>query len=464
MLTSAIQRSHQTKNEGLHQKYKERHPVVKSKVKKTIRYKIKDVELIANDKAIMSNSLLLKYINKILRAEGKKKQIEHYIWLIDAIPGYEVEYDFSDIKTIDGVKQVNLLLQITKIRAEITFDTSNHGAKEIGRHQFVANGQIFSPFGWNDSYSLSINTSNKLESLLMVTGNYEKHLNSYGTKLSFLASFLEDDAFRFRGLIDTKSDTSSVFKGAIEQPLFLSSTGGLSVGIGLERREVDNYSINATKISAYDYVKGNIFMVGRQVDFFKGENELTSSFYHTVNRVNLDILAPGERKFDRNFSYFTLDYYRNQPLSHFSNNKFFRNINFLTHITATYSNDLLPVEDQFFIGGANAGKGYEAGYISTDKGVMFYNELRYDWKVKNKLINVMQPYAFYETSYFSRPFLNIDKNSLPSIGGGLRILLFYNIIMDLEVASPLKKNVVVNDIHRKNSTRFNFLIFKKLEF
>lgn len=462
-----INRQHQAKKEGLHQKYKERHHADLYMEHKPTK-RVRDIDLVTDDSSVANNSLLRCYMKKILEAKGDEKTIEKYIWLIKDLPGYDVEYDFRPFRGSYNREDVELILKIHRTKAKLSLETSNYGVDEIGRYQFVGTGQVLNPFGWNDSYVLSLGTSNRPSSLFLVTGGYNKKLGTYyGTEFSLLGSYLQDDAFREQGFTNTKDSKANYFRGEVTQPIIATNRNGLDVGLGIDHREVDNFGATGSKISAYDYETGFIFVKGRHRDFLKAENTIAVHYYNTLDNTNIDVLDPAERSFDRSFGFWTVDYYRHQPMSAFfanNKNKFIENLSCMVHILGHYSSDSLPIENQFYVGGSHQGKGFRPGLISSDKGIILYKEIRYNHEMHNKFLKRVQPYIFQEGAYISKPRDTINKRQFYSAGAGVRLGLVYDIFADLEVAAPFKKDIIVAGVKRDNPVRFNALLFKEVSF
>lgn len=431
--------------------------------RKAVGYKINNVDLIVDDKSIEQNSLVQKYLQKILDAKSDK-EVERYVWLLYDIPGYNVEYDFIKVKGHGSNKRADVAIKITRDRVKLALDANNHGVVDTGKYQFSATGELLNPFGFNDKLSVSSGISDKSDTMFVVTGAYTKKLNSYGTGIGLIASYLEDNPDLGRKISQNKDNSSKLFKAELMQPLVLNNKNALEVMLSVEKNDIKNFSQGAQSIE-YDYLKGMIGLSGRHTDFLNAENNLSLNYYHTLDDADITLFSAGSNLgFDKEFGYFQMNYHRDQPFSVSKHDKFLSNLSMLLHLQALRSSDQLPAENQFFVGGTSNGKGYRTGLISADKGFSFYTEFRYSHELKSKFLKTIQPYAFIEGAYISKPEFTVSKKDFYSAGGGFRFRFMYDFAADVEVAHPFTKDVTVDGVKRENPTKVNFLVFKEFKF
>ncbi len=102
----------------------------------------------------------------------------------------------------------------------------------------------------------------------------------------------------------------------------------------------------------------------------------------------------------------------------------------------------LPSSEEFSIGGARYGRGYNAGEITGEDGVAVSAELEYDLDLAIPLIIRLRPYGFYD---FAKAWDHSSSSStgsaisLASAGFGLRVVLAHGATMRLEYARPLTR-------------------------
>jgi hemolysin activation/secretion protein len=101
------------------------------------------------------------------------------------------------------------------------------------------------------------------------------------------------------------------------------------------------------------------------------------------------------------------------------------------------SRPLLAAEE-FGVGGANIGRGYDYYERSGDQGISGVGELRYNLPVPhNDLVRSAQLYGFADAGMTDNLGITDDRNTLYSAGGGVRLGLFKNADALIEAAVPL---------------------------
>jgi hemolysin activation/secretion protein len=98
----------------------------------------------------------------------------------------------------------------------------------------------------------------------------------------------------------------------------------------------------------------------------------------------------------------------------------------------------LYLSQQFYLGGAAFGRGYDAAQTSGDNGMAGTLELRFDQRLNFRYLKGYQLYSFVDSGVaWNDGFRYTDGISLISVGGGVRFFLANNTQADLAVAAPL---------------------------
>ncbi|NRA73668.1 MAG: ShlB/FhaC/HecB family hemolysin secretion/activation protein [Rickettsiales bacterium] len=303
------------------------------------------------DKKVLNNQLVITLINKIKKQNPiKTKDFEKYVALINDIPGYKVEYDLELLPEISGNKVANLIMTIETKRGTADVSVDNKGTADIGKYQFDFTGKVFNLIA-NDSLTLNLGTTNKPKQSKMVTGSYSKQLNSYGTSATAIAAYLGYDPYDTSSSKDSKSN---IFKGQINQYLLLRKRHTIKLEIGAEHRDVKRYS-ESNKLSDYKYVTGSIGGEIKITDPLGAENLFFPFFNWTLNNTSE---STQDRDFDKDFNYFIVNWYREQPLP--------RNFSLFLKASYQYTNKLLPSEHLYSIGTDHTARGYKIGIVSAD--------------------------------------------------------------------------------------------------
>lgn len=108
----------------------------------------------------------------------------------------------------------------------------------------------------------------------------------------------------------------------------------------------------------------------------------------------------------------------------------------------------LLISEQFALGGATFGRGYDPAEIAGDDALAGSVELRYGRLLTNLIVRSYQLYGFYDIGRI----WNIDpesttprSQSLASLGAGLRLALQHHINASIEIAKPLTRIVAAEN-------------------
>jgi hemolysin activation/secretion protein len=105
----------------------------------------------------------------------------------------------------------------------------------------------------------------------------------------------------------------------------------------------------------------------------------------------------------------------------------------------------LLASEEFALGGARFGRGYDGGEISGDEGIAGLVELRFDGDVDWEFLEKYRIYGFFDAGsvWNIQPGSDL-KTSLSSAGGGLKLFLPYDIEAGAEIAVPLTYRGISN--------------------
>jgi hemolysin activation/secretion protein len=103
----------------------------------------------------------------------------------------------------------------------------------------------------------------------------------------------------------------------------------------------------------------------------------------------------------------------------------------------------LLISEQFALGGPAIGRGYDPAEITGDDGAGGVFELRYGGAIESRLIRSYQIYGFYDAGAVWNMGVSdaTRRETLASLGGGLRLQLPYQLSASLEIARPLTRIV-----------------------
>ena len=121
----------------------------------------------------------------------------------------------------------------------------------------------------------------------------------------------------------------------------------------------------------------------------------------------------------------------------------------------------LLASEEIGLGGTQFGRGYDGGEISGDDGIAGLIEVRFRQRPTTPYVESYQLYAFYDGGIV----WNIDpvvgesrRESLASLGGGLRFNLMGDLSGYMEIGVPLTRPVASRGSKHRNDPRFFFSI------
>ncbi len=137
------------------------------------------------------------------------------------------------------------------------------------------------------------------------------------------------------------------------------------------------------------------------------------------------------------FVKFSAEVSRNQTLFSPWNNA---TVSFLALAAGQYSSNILPSEEQFYLGGLRYTRGFYSGEVAGDKALAATGELQLNTGVTVASFDIgLQFYGFYDwgATWQNAP---LDPNKrLRSVGIGVRTMLTQNLEVDLEGVSRLTR-------------------------
>lgn len=129
----------------------------------------------------------------------------------------------------------------------------------------------------------------------------------------------------------------------------------------------------------------------------------------------------------------------------FENGQYHKLVN---RTTAQYSEDVLPPDEQFVLGGAGSLRGFESGQFSADAGVQFVSE----WYFPNQPVGsslVVTPSIFVDYGYgvqrVKADSLSDDWASLADVGAALNFNMGDDLHVRLSIAKPVADTISYSD-------------------
>lgn len=417
--------------------------------------KIRDVKVIS-DSEVSKNDLFNKYVSNILEMNPvRNNDIQKNIQLINLIPGYNIKYDLEPVNEPSSLNEVaDLVLIVDKEAGDITFSANNQGTKSIGKYQYYTLVNLYNTLNANEKLSIHGGSTNKFDALKLATIDFEKFINSYGTSLNLMGSYVEDNPYVVLPGNASKNK-STLVRGSIGHYLLLKRNESIKFNLGYEHRNSENNTVG-TKVSNLKYANVFISSEIEYKDFLKGKNFAIINYSRSIpNNTKIKRYDSSAQLLDRNYNFTTLDLYREQNL--------YKNFSLFNQFLSQFSSNNIPVEQQFFVGGLTTGRGYKNGLLSSNRGLDFAAEIRYTHKFNN-LIEEVMPYGFYDITKFSKSSAGSNKSSLQSAGFGIKLRTKYDVNILLESGFPFTKKITVDGVENHNSNKFSFTVGKEFKF
>ena len=139
-------------------------------------------------------------------------------------------------------------------------------------------------------------------------------------------------------------------------------------------------------------------------------------------------------------------------------------INILLAARGQIASNALLSSEEFAVGGINSGRGYDPSEITGDHGISGKIELQWTQPIKFDTQNFVESYQLYGFYDIGRVWnedattASQERDSLASVGGGVRFDLPYDVEGGLGVAFPMTRDVATQDSHH---TKYYFNLSKR---
>jgi len=342
----------------------------------------------------------------------KHKDFEREMLLLQDLAGVKATSRFKE-GTERGASI--LVLTVSSKILDGTLGWNTHGTESAGPHMFNASvGFSTLPLigakttvSWHQAanvqqyHSIQIAQSYQFSSGLLMHGAYA---------YSFSPEPNTDFAREFDYM--TRSDT---FTLGLSYPIIRSRDMNLSVGLTFESR--DSFSDVLAELYTTDRLRSITASINFDfADEWGGVTQFIPSYTRGLNILHAtdeawdasNPLAPAE------YSKFNIFISRNQKL--------FGKFSLFAALSAQFSDSLLSSYNQFSVGGAQFGRGFEPGIIQNDNGIAFTIEPRWTHWLTDKV--AVQPYVFYDWGnvWGARRVAGVlDPETTSSVGAGVRL-------------------------------------------
>jgi len=386
-------------------------------------------------------NLVERIARKLSRARPlNERDLERAVLLIGDLPGVEARTVLKPSENTPGAAE--LVVVVTRRAFAGSVSADNRGSLAIGPEQFSVAAVANSLLGQGEQTTLQLVTTRKTRELRYLSLGHEDVLSADGLRLGLSASLSRSQPGGSAAILETRGEIRS-FRANLSQPIVRSREKTLTIGTGVEILDSSN-SIFGFEISDDRVRLAYVDLAFDYADTWFGDRYPASSLVRA--RIDRGLNGWGATRTGS----FALS--RADAVSDFT--KISGEVTRLQRLTSVlslsvsaagqYSLDPLLSSQQFGLGGARFGRGYEPSEILGDSGVAVSVEARVaPWATSRARLRP-QLYAFYDAGVVwlkDTSTAGADRSSLSSAGVGVSCYLGRAVLTQFEIAKPLTRQV-----------------------
>lgn len=383
--------------------------------------------------------LIRRMAEKITRSRPLRvADLERYVLLIGDLPGVEVSTVLKPSADQPGASDLIVIVKRKALGGSLEAD--NRGSLAIGPYQFSGEVDANSLLGTDEQLALQAATTAQTRELHYLSARYGETLTDEGLRLDLSASFSRSEPEgAIAPLHPLGNDETYTIR--ISEPLIRSRSQTLTLGMGFSTLDAkvdligvpfSNDRVRPIFIDAtYDFA-----------DTWFGDSRPSTTVIHGQVSHGLDVFGDtptGSPNLSRalgrsDYTTFNFTATRLQTLT--------PRFTLAVSMEGQATGDPLLSSEQFGLGGAQFGRGYEPSELTGDQGLAASTELRYSPPSTSQF--APQFYGFYDVGvvWLNKP-LSGEQNgdSLASAGAGLRFTLLQHLTADFTLAKPLTRDI-----------------------
>ncbi len=370
------------------------------------------------------------YLDQLTRAQPvNNRDLERYLLLVTDIPGVTAAGILRPDKNKFGASE--LVVKATRKPFEGSLFANNRGSKFTGPKRIAISVQENAATAFGERVELFLFAAEDNEQKFGQL-TYEQLVSNEGMKFGVSAAAgPSEPGYTLEDLnLETESRSARVF---FTYPVMRSRSKNLYIKGGFDAIRSTVEFTNT--ITSRDRLR--VVYVDTSYEFedqFSGQSTVGLGL-----RQGLHILGAsktGDDKLSRSAGQSDVTVLqargkRYQPLTD--------EFGFFFTTNAQYAFDSLLADEEFSVGGELFGRGYDPAELKGDHGIGFTAEARYSKRSKSGLLNGYQAYGFYDLGSVWNKDSGQGRDSLASVGMGVRMRIKNIFFLDLEVAKPLTK-------------------------
>lgn len=387
-----------------------------------------------------SADLLRTYSDKIQASRPLHiAALERYLLLANDIPGITAKSVLRPAENEPGA--ADLVLMVTHKPVDASLSLDNHGSAYVGPYQVSAAIAENNLIVGGERTQLRYTVANPLgadqrQELGFLSFSHNRIIGGEGASVSVSLSHSKSEPGDTLKVQEVKSSSNTLALG-VSYPMIRARAENLSLMAGLNYQNSKSDLLGARLTEdklrsvnvgfSYDFVDGigGITLLGATLT--QGLSVLGSTDGNSANPSRSD----GRDDFTKVTA----------SVSHLQ--KIGGGFNLLAAASGQYAADPLLAAEEFGVGGAGLGRGYDSSEIIGDHGLAAKLEVQYGRESNLAYLRDYQAYAFYDAGAVWNKG-DSGRDSLASTGFGVRMNLSDNVSGGLEVAKPLTRGVATN--------------------
>ncbi len=376
--------------------------------------------------------------------------LERNMLLINDMPGVSLkDAVLSEDEAVQGAHTLALEIGLDRIGG--SFFVDNRGSAEVGPVQAGTSVELRNTIGFGDAVSVAgFTVPSEPRELKLIRIGYTTPIGSSGLQMSVSGTASWIDA---GGTLDAVGDESNLkaVSASLAYPIVRARDSNLWLNTSLDVRSAEERTDFGTVFDE-DLVVLRGSISGMVADDWGGRSYVTfraSKGIRLMNAAKRGDLLLSRVDADPQAATLTVDVSRYQQL-----------VDDLLSVTlagrAQRATDALVSSEEFSLGGARFGRGFEYGELTGDDGIAGSIEITIAPDIELAWVSSPQIYAFYDTgAVWNRNVVFGDaRQSLSSAGAGIRLTFADDFNAGFELAKPLDR-----DSSRTNTDEWQALFF-----
>ncbi len=404
---------------------------------------IDHVEVRSEGSYVSDAVTLAEGYSRLVRAGGQAlnvRQLERTLLMINDIPGVSARGILSPSEATAGAADLLIVVERDIFEGIVSYD--NYGSRFLGPSQLGASAALQGLLGLNEritgqvAYAPGKHFKDELSYFAL---GYDMPIGNYGTMLTINASYSNTEPGFSLEQFDVDGDSRFASIG-LRHPFVRTRNFNVTGRLLLDWRNVD--TDNNIEPDRKDHIRAA--RVGARVEFIDtlmnvAYNVFDIEFGHGLDILNstddrdVRVSRPGA---DWDFFKMEAEYQRLQRVS--------SKVNVLLALKGQWADEALWSSEEFGLGGANYGRGFDPSEITGDDGVAGKIELQWNQPVQIPYVMNFHLFGFYDAGVVwdkDSTTAKLKREELTSAGFGVRADFTAATQAGAFVAWPLNRDV-----------------------